>query len=210
LSEKTKQDATALTSLVSLSYSIWQRELVESSKYDITYFEGGRTKIRRKVHKESSARVLNLLERCDCQVVFSFGAQCRHELAMKMVFIKEHWLSRHLRREKLSFCHLSEITQTPKPPFDGTGEDTPADDAGILGDNLTYDDPPLFSDDLSFQPDQSPSGGRIGSPGAFIRKKLSFGGYNGSMFVLQYLLLVIDSPSTCFLLVIVGTPHTTL
>jgi hypothetical protein len=133
LSEKTKQDAFSLTSLASLSYSIWQRELVESSKYDITCFEGGRTKIRRKGHEESSARVLNLLERCDCQVVFSFGAQCRHELAMKMVFIKEHWFSRHLQRGKLSFCHLSEITQTPKPSFDGTDGDTPADDAGILG-----------------------------------------------------------------------------
>jgi hypothetical protein len=56
-------------------------------------------------------------------------------------------------KRKLSFCHLSEITQTPKPPFDGTDGYTPADDAGILGDDLTYDDPPLFPHDLSFQPD---------------------------------------------------------
>jgi hypothetical protein len=153
-------------------------------------------------------RVLKLLERCDCQIVVSFGAQCRHELAKKMVFIKEHWFSRHLQREKLSFCNLSEITQTPKPPFDGTDGDTPADDAGILGDDLTYD-PPLFSDDLSFQPDQSPSGCKIGSPDASIRRKLSFGDIMG-VCLSQYLLLVIDSPSTCLLLVIVGTPHTTL
>jgi hypothetical protein len=209
LSEKTKQDAIALTSLASLSYSIWQGELVESSKYDITCLKGGRTKLRRKGHEESSARVLNLLERCHCQVVFSFGAQCRHELAIKMVSIKEHWFSRHLQREKLSFCQLLEITQTPKPPFDGTDGDTPADDAGILGDDLTYDDPPLFSNDLSFQPDQSPSGGRRSSPGDSIRRKLSFGDTMG-VCLSQYLLLVIDSPITYLSRVIVGTPHTTL
>jgi hypothetical protein len=112
--------------------------------------------------------------------VFSLGAQCRHELAIKMVFIKVHWFSRHhLQREKLPFSHLSQITQTPKPPFDATDGDTSAGDGGILGDDLTYDDPPLFSDDLSFQPDQSPSGGRIGSPGAAIRRKLSLGDIMG-------------------------------
>jgi hypothetical protein len=62
LSEKTEEDVMALTSLAFPAYSIWQRELVESSKYDITCLEGGRIKVSRKGHEESSARVLNLLE----------------------------------------------------------------------------------------------------------------------------------------------------
>jgi hypothetical protein len=87
--EKMKQDVIALTSLI--SNSIWRRELVESLKYNVTCLDGGRNRVRRKGHEESSARVLNLLEKCDCAVVFPYGAQYRHELAIKTEFIKEHW-----------------------------------------------------------------------------------------------------------------------
>ena len=83
LSEKTKQDVMALTSLSSIAYTIWKRELVDASNYNITCLDGGRTMVKRKGHGESTSRVLNLLERCNCPVVFSFGAQCRHELAVK-------------------------------------------------------------------------------------------------------------------------------
>jgi hypothetical protein len=61
LSEKTKQDVIGLTSPSSIAYSIWRRELVESSKYNITWHAGGRTIVRRKGHEESPGRVLNLL-----------------------------------------------------------------------------------------------------------------------------------------------------
>jgi hypothetical protein len=54
-------------------------------------------------------RVLNLLEICDCAVVFSFGAQCQHEFPIIVEFVKEHWFSRHWQREKLSVYHISKI-----------------------------------------------------------------------------------------------------
>ena len=114
-----------MTSLSGLSYSIWRRELVESLKYDVTCLDGGGNRVTRKGHEESSARLLNHLGRCDCAAVFSYGAQCRHEMAIKLEFIKEHWFSRHWQRDKLSVYHLTDIAQTCDQQIHGAGGETP-------------------------------------------------------------------------------------
>jgi hypothetical protein len=85
LSEKTKQDVMALTSLSSIAYTIWKRELVDASNYNITCLDGGRTMVKRKGHGESTSRVLNLLERCNCPVVFSFRPSADMSLQLKII-----------------------------------------------------------------------------------------------------------------------------